>query len=131
MRAPVLSTAVLVAALALSGCSSTDPSTAPAHESAASQPSAEAQLKPGKNFPVGSVSPYSVYAHCGVEFVLIDGITWRTKRRGQGNPPSGWPESISGTLTRPTTDQAFFESPEIPVVLEFRPAPSAAVPPCA
>lgn len=78
-------------------------------------------------FPVGSSAPFAVYAHCGVEFAFIDGTTWRTAPRddGQGNPPKGWPESIQGTLTRPADDRAVFTASEIPVEFVFKPAPDA------
>jgi hypothetical protein len=73
----------------------------------------------------GSRTDFTVFAHCGVEFATIDGETWRTKRRddGQGNPPDGWPQQITGTLSRPSQDRAVFRSDAIPVQLVFRPAP--------
>ena len=89
---------------------------------------AESSIGPMENFPVGSTAPFRVFAHCGVEFTTIDGITWRTKPRddGNGNPPEGWPmQVIAGTLTRPTDERAVFRSLEIPVKLVFRPAPDA------
>ena len=85
------------------------------------------QPRPADSFPVGSSASFSVYAHCGVQFARIDGETWRTRLRddGDGNPPDGWPQSISGTLTRPADDRAVFSSDEIPEVLVFHPAPHA------
>jgi hypothetical protein len=78
------------------------------------------------HMPVGSRAAFTLFAHCGVEFTEIDGDTWRTKRRddGDGNPPAGWPGAIEGTLTRPSENRAVFVSDAIPVVLVFRPAPN-------
>jgi hypothetical protein len=83
--------------------------------------------------PSGQVSAgtprasFTVFAHCGVQFATIDGETWRTKLRydGQGNPPNGWPQQITGTLSRPSQDRAVFRSDAIPVRLVFRPARDA------
>lgn len=77
--------------------------------------------------PVGTRAHFTVFAHCGVQFTTIDGETWRTKLRddGQGNPPDGWPQQIAGTLSRPSEDRAVFTSDAIPVTLVFRPAPDA------
>jgi len=76
---------------------------------------------------VGARSAFTVFAHCGVEFTTIDGDTWRTRPRddGQGNPPAGWPDAIRGTLTRQSEDRAVFTSDAIPVTLIFKPAPHA------
>jgi hypothetical protein len=83
-------------------------------------------VSPHESFPVGSRAPFALISHCGVEFDTIDGDTWRTRPRndGNGNPPRGWPTmSIRGVLTRPTRDRVVFVSDEIPVRLVFRPAP--------
>lgn len=82
---------------------------------------------PRDSFPVGSEASFRIYAHCGVQFARIDGDTWRTKLRddGNGNPPKGWPQLIAGTLTRPSADRAVFTSDEIPAALVFHPAPHA------
>jgi hypothetical protein len=85
------------------------------------------RVSPHESFPVGSSAFFRLNAHCGVEFETIDGSTWRTKPRddGQGNPPPGWPQTIPGTLTRPSKDRAVFVSDQIPVRVVFRPAPKA------
>jgi hypothetical protein len=109
--------ALSVAALALVGCGS-------AHEAGADG----RQVSPQYSFPVGSRATFSISAHCGVEFTRIDGITWRTKARDGGAPytaPEGWPQTIWGTLTRPTESRAVFNSDQIPETLVFRPAPHA------
>ena len=119
--------ASLATVLSLSACTSSDKSPGSDGPRAA-QSSAGGPRAPMDDFPVGSSAPFAVYAHCGVEFAIIDGTTWRTARRddGQGNPPKGWPQSIRGTLTRPADDRAVFTSAEIPVRLVFQPAPDAA-----
>lgn len=86
-----------------------------------------AQVLPRDSFPEGSRASFTVDAHCGVEFTVIDGYTWRTKLRDDGNlnPPRGWPQLIAGVLTRPSNDRAVFVSAQIPVKLIFKPAPDA------
>jgi hypothetical protein len=79
-------------------------------------------------WPWSDPVPFEINAHCGVEFIEIDGETWRTKLRddGHGNPPEGWPQIIDGELSidgRGNT--AIFTSDEIPEELVFRPAPRA------
>ena len=80
-----------------------------------------------KSLPVGSTVGYNLFAHCGVQFAEIDGSTWRTRLRddGNGNPPPGWPQLIHGTLERVDDDTAVFTSEEIPDELTFHPAPHA------
>lgn len=84
-------------------------------------------VSPHDSFPVGSKAFFRLDAHCGVEFETIDGYTWRTTRRddGEGNPPPGWPQLVPGTLSRPSRNRAVFVSDQIPVRVVFRPAPSA------
>lgn len=125
MRA-LVGAAALAVGLSLSACSSSDePSESDGPEAAES--STGPSRGPMDDFPVGSSAPFAVYAHCGVEFAIIDGTTWRTAPRddGQGNPPKGWPQSIRGTLTRPADDRAVFTAAEIPVEFVFQPAPDA------
>jgi hypothetical protein len=106
---------VLSLALLLPGCSSSEPN-----------PS-QVQVSARDSMRVGSRAAFTVYSHCGVEFVRIDGDTWRTKLRddGNGNAPPGWPGLIHGTLTRPSENRAVFVSDAIPEVLVFHPAPNA------
>jgi len=107
------------------GCSSAD--------SPSDQPTPLLRVvSPDDPFPVGSTGSYILLAHCGVEFAIIDGDTWRTRRRddGQGNPPAGWPDEVEGRLTRPSDDRAVFESEAIPEVLVFEPT-SQPFPGCA
>ena len=119
---PVLLTAVL----SLSACSSAD-KPSESDRPKAEESSAAASRGPMDDFPVGSSAPFKIYAHCGVEFTEIDGTTWKTARRddGQGNPPKGWSQSIPGTLTRPADDRAVFTAAEMPVQFVFKPAPDA------
>lgn len=72
-------------------------------------------------------APFVVDAHCGVQYISINGVTWETKRRddGQGNPPKGWPQAIEGRLKQIDDDTAIFISDRIPVRLVFHPAPEA------
>ncbi len=81
---------------------------------------------PMDHFPVGATGDFGIYPHCGVEFTYIDGMLWRTKPRGNGNPPD-WPEgAYKGTLIRPRADLAIYTSPDLPLKrLVFRPAPDA------
>lgn len=112
LRLTTLSLGLMVCLLA-GGCSSSD--------SKATEP-----VSPHDSFPVGSRASFRLISHCGVEFDTIDGYTWRTKPRndGNGNPPRGWPTlSIQGVLTRPSRNRVVFVSDEIPVTLVFRPAP--------
>ena len=87
----------------------------------------EVQAAPRDSFPVGSRAAFSVDAHCGVEWAVIDGDTWHTRLRDDGNlnPPRGWPQLIDGVLSRPSTNRAVFVSDQIPVRLVFKPAPDA------
>jgi hypothetical protein len=86
-----------------------------------------AQVLPRDSFPEGSRASFTVDAHCGVEYTVIDGYTWRTRLRddGNSNPPRGWPQRIEGVLTRPSHNRAVFVSTQIPVTLVFKPAPDA------
>lgn len=71
--------------------------------------------------------PFNLDAHCGVQYASIDGETWETKRRddGNGNPPEGWPQNIEGHLERLDDETAVFTSAQIPIRLVFHPAPDA------
>lgn len=111
----VLAAAVAACAVLSGGCSSTD--SAPTRARAA----------PRDAFPVGSRAAFRVNAHCGVEWAVIDGYSWHTSLRDDGNhnPPRGWPQLIDGVLTRPAENRAVFVSDSIPVRLIFRPAPDA------
>jgi hypothetical protein len=102
-------------ALLFAGCSTSE-----------SEPS-QVQASARDSMPVGSRSAFTVSSHCGVEFARIDGETWRTRLRddGNGNAPPGWPVRIHGTLTRTSENRAVFVSDAIPEVLVFRPAPKA------
>ena len=74
-----------------------------------------------------SLPAFTVDAHCGVQYINIEGVLWETKRRddGNGNPPKGWPQAIKGRLDRVDKDTAVFTSEKIPERLVFRPAPDA------
>jgi hypothetical protein len=80
-----------------------------------------------RSLDVGDTTQYNLWAHCGVQFTKIDGLTWKTPLRDDGshNPPPGWPELIHRTLERVTEDRAVFRSDEIPEPLTYRPAPDA------
>jgi hypothetical protein len=71
--------------------------------------------------------PFNLDAHCGVQYASIDGESWETKRRddGNGNPPEGWPQVIQGRLERVDDETAVFTSAQIPIRLVFHPAPDA------
>jgi hypothetical protein len=71
--------------------------------------------------------PFKLDAHCGVQYASIDGETWETERRddGNGNPPEGWPQNIEGHLERLDDKTAVFTSAQIPIQLVFHPAPDA------
>jgi hypothetical protein len=61
------------------------------------------------------VSPVSVYTHCGVESLRIEGRWWHARpplydRAGSG-PPDGWSDPYqTGTLTMAEPDRAVFEA---------------------
>jgi len=69
---------------------------------------------------------FSVYTHCGVENVRIDGRWWHAKpplyNEDQTGPPAGWDDpSQQGTLTIELSERAVFEALGQRVV--FVPAP--------
>lgn len=98
---------LLVTALMLTGCGSTSPT----QDASVEEPSG---------------TPFSVYTHCGVENVRIDGQWWHAKpplyddeRTG---PPAGWSDPHQeGTLTMESAERAVFEALGQRVV--FVPAP--------
>lgn len=62
-----------------------------------------------------SATPFSVYTHCGVENVRIDGRWWHAKpplyNQERSGPPEGWDDPYqNGTLTMVTQDRAVFEA---------------------
>lgn len=77
--------------------------------------------------PVGSAALLRVDAHCGFEFAQIDGELWRTRLRddGNGNPPAGWPQVITGLIERTAERRATFVGEDVQVRAVFRPAPNA------
>ena len=98
---------VLVAALMFTGCGST------------SQTQDASGGKP-------SSTPFSIYTHCGVENVRIDGHWWHAKpplyNDERTGPPAGWSDPHQeGTLTVESTERAVFEALGQRVV--FVPAP--------
>lgn len=97
----------LVAALVLTGCGSTSPT----QNASVAEPSS---------------TPFSVYTHCGVENVRIDGQWWHAKpplyNDERTGPPEGWSDPHQeGTLTMESTERAVFEALGQRVV--FVPAP--------
>lgn len=98
---------LLVTALMLTGCGST----APTQEASVEEPNS---------------TPFSVYTHCGVENVRIDGQWWHAKpplyNDERTGPPAGWSDPHQeGTLTMESADRAVFEALGQRVV--FVPAP--------
>ncbi len=80
-----------------------------------------------RNAPEGTSStPLTVYTHCGVENVRIDGRWWHARpplynQEGSG-PPAGWGDPHQeGMLTMESADRAVFEALGQRVV--FVPAP--------
>lgn len=70
--------------------------------------------------------PFSVYTHCGVENVRIDGRWWHAQpplyNEDRSGPPSGWDDPLQqGTLTIESAQRAVFEALGQRVV--FVPAP--------
>jgi hypothetical protein len=86
------------------------------------------RTSPMDQFPVGATGDFTIFAHCGVQFIQLDGVTWRTRLRddGNGNAPP-WPsDAFRGNITRPSVDRVFYTSPSLPVDrLVFHPAPHA------
>ena len=73
-----------------------------------------------------SSRPFSVYTHCGVENVRIDGRWWHARpplyNEERSGPPAGWGDPHQeGTLTVESADRAIFEALGQRVV--FVPAP--------
>lgn len=73
-----------------------------------------------------SSAPFSVYTHCGVESVRIDGRWWHASpplyNQERSGPPAGWGDPYQeGTLTMESADRAVFEALGQRVV--FVPAP--------
>ncbi len=91
----------------------------------------EAKPAPRDSFPVDSRASFRVDAHGGIEWAVIDGSSWHTRLRDDGNhnPPKNWPQLIDGIVTRPSENRAVFVSDQIPGRLVFTPA-SVAVWPC-
>src|SRR5262245_58711639 len=74
--------------------------------------------------PTGT--PFSVYTHCGVENVRINGEWWHAKppiyNEERSGPPAGWGDPYqAGTLTIESSERAIFEALGQRVV--FVPAP--------
>lgn len=90
--------AVLISAVLSTGCISSTPTTAPA---STDEPSATSFI--------------SVYTHCGVENVRIDGRWWHASpplynQEGSG-PPAEWGDPYQeGVLTMESADRAVFEA---------------------
>lgn len=62
-----------------------------------------------------STTPFTVYTHCGVENVRIDGQWWHAKpplyNRDRSGPPEGWGDPHQdGSLTMVAPDRAVFEA---------------------
>lgn len=98
--------AVLLAALFTAGCDSATPT-----QSASADP---------------STSPLSVYTHCGIESIRIDGRWWHAEpplySQKRSGPPAGWSDPYQeGTLTMESAERAVFEALGERVV--FVPAP--------
>jgi len=98
--------AVLLAALVTTGCSSAG-STQDASEGT-------------------SGTPFTLYTHCGVENVRLDGRWWHARRPlyndERSGPPAGWGDPHQeGTLTMESAERAVFEARGQRVV--FAPAP--------
>lgn len=98
---------LLVTALMLTGCGSTAPT-------------------PEASVEESNSTPFSVYTHCGVESVRIDGRWWHAKpplyNDERTGPPPGWSDPHQeGTLTVESADRAVFEARGQRVV--FVPAP--------
>src|SRR5690349_19531674 len=93
MRVAARSLAVITVLTVMAGCSS-GPATLDAKDS----------------LPLGATAPFSVYTHCGFQFAVIDGETWRTRLRddGHGNAPRGWPVSVTGNIERISETRAVF-----------------------
>jgi hypothetical protein len=99
--------AVLIAAALTAGCGS----------------AASTQQAPADG---SSSTALSVYTHCGVENVRIDGRWWHAKPplydEERSGPPAGWGDPYQeGTLRRESADRAVFEALGQSVV--FVPAP--------
>ncbi len=101
--------AVVIAAALTTGCGSP----------------ASTQQAPAADEP--SSTPVSVYTHCGVENVRIDGRWWHARpplyNQERSGPPAGWGDPHQeGTLTMESADRAVFEALGQRVV--FVPAPT-------
>jgi hypothetical protein len=118
----------LALAVAVTGCKSAADTPSSEKDPAAFRTDSAGNPSPFDYFPVGSRGRYVLNVHCGLEFVAIDGMTWRTAPRGGANAPAGWDDQVRGTLTRPTFARAVFRarvtSKDIPVAIVFKPAPS-------
>ena len=104
---PPRTVVVLVAAMLTAGCGST--------VSTRAAPDSET-----------TSTPVSVYTHCGVENIRIDGRWWHAKpplyNEARTGPPAGWSDPHQeGTLTMESPDRAVFEALGQRVV--FVPAP--------
>lgn len=101
--------AVLIAATLATGCGSPE----------------STRQAPATDEP--SSTAFSVYTHCGVENVRIDGRWWHAKpplyNQERTGPPPGWGDPHQeGTLTMESADRAVFEALGQQVI--FVPAPN-------
>lgn len=94
----------------------------------------EAQPPPvGPGVEIGRHYDFTLYTHCGIQFIRVDGRIFATPKLddGSGNPPPGWgnPQQ-EGSITLTDRDTALFND-DLGHKLTFRPAPpDAVIPPC-
>jgi hypothetical protein len=89
-------------------------------------------VAPNKALAVGESGPVMLYLHCGLQYVSVGGRLWETAPRGNGNPPVGLPQRLSGTATRTGAKTIVFTSDRLAALhgadlgsdrIVFHPAP--------
>lgn len=81
----------------------------------------ETPVGPRRDLAIGEAGPMTLWLHCGLEYVKVGDQVWQTEARGDGGPPLGWPEQLSGTATRTDEDTITFTSNQIDGQIDFHP----------
>ncbi|HEX5017335.1 MAG TPA: hypothetical protein VFX15_07095 [Actinomycetes bacterium] len=80
---------------------------------------------------VGQSYAYTIYTHCGVNWIGMDGDQWQALNPlGNGNPPRGWRLPERGTITVVNKNQVVYAD-ELGHVVPFKRVPDADIHWCA
>jgi hypothetical protein len=92
----------------------------------------EPELDPNEtDIVVGESYAYTIYTHCGVNWIGMDGDQWKAENPlGNGNPPPGWGQPERGTITVVTETRAVYAD-EVGNIVTFNRVPDAVMRGCA